>query len=317
VVATGDRVIRETVLPGAILTRVAASHIRVGTFQYARATGDLDLLRRLTDHAIARHHPDAATPLEFYEAVLETQAGLVAQWMHVGFIHGVMNTDNMAVSGESIDFGPCAFMDFYEPATVFSSIDHGGRYAYGNQPSIAQWNLARFAEALLPLLADDVEAAAAKATEALQTFPDRFLGHWQRGMLAKLGLGSADEDEELVNDLLKTMHVQGDDYTGTFRTLARVARGEEEPKPAYAEWVARWRALAPDAAAMDRVNPVYIPRNHLVEDALTQATVGDLAPLHRLLDAITDPFAERPGLEAYAQPGPDEFGDRYVTFCGT
>jgi serine/tyrosine/threonine adenylyltransferase len=336
VVATGEDVLRETVLPGAVLARVAASHIRVGTFQYAALNGGPPLVRRLADHAIARHHPHAAEAgnpyLAFYESVIDTQASLVAQWMLVGFIHGVMNTDNMAISGETIDYGPCAFMDAFDPVTVFSSIDHGGRYAYGNQPHIAQWNLARLAEALLPVIDDDTDAAVAAATEALHTFPERFHRSWSAGMRAKLGLTEADElTGALVDDLLTLLHEQAVDYTSAFRGLSGWLRGEAAPVRAlFAEpgafdaWAARWReqlsheASDPDrvAAAMDRVNPVYIPRNHHVEDALAAATAGDLGPFDRLLDVLARPFDERPGLEAYAGPAPASWGS-YRTFCGT
>ena len=337
VVATGDQVARETMLPGAVLTRVAASHLRVGTFEYAARRPDPDLVRRLADYAIARHHPaarDADNPyLAFFELVAEAQASLVAQWMLVGFIHGVMNTDNMAVSGETIDYGPCAFMDAYDPATVFSSIDQGGRYAYGNQPPIAQWNLARLAETLLPLLAEDQEEAIAVATQALHAFPERYGEHWRRGLRAKLGLpGAQEEDVALMEDLLGLMQAHETDFTMCFRALSADVRGDasearmlfsDEPE-AYDAWAARWRARLADegsepeavAGGMDRVNPIYIPRNHLVEDALTQATVGDMAPFERLMDVLARPFDERPGLEAYAAPAPSSYGP-YRTFCGT
>ena len=229
VVATGEQVARERLLPGAVLTRVAASHIRVGTFQYAAANGGEALVRRLADYAIARHHPDVAEAhdpyLTFFERVLGAQAELVAQWMLVGFIHGVMNTDNMAVSGETIDYGPCAFMDAYDPATVFSSIDQFGRYAYGNQPAIAQWNLARLAETLLPLIDPDTDAAIAKATEVLNTFPDRYRRAWARGMRAKLGLPDRD-DRALVEDLLGLL--AGVDFTTFFRALSGSLRGDAD-----------------------------------------------------------------------------------------
>jgi uncharacterized protein YdiU (UPF0061 family) len=313
------------VLPGAVLARVAASHIRVGTFQYAAMNGGAPLVRRLADHAIHRHHPEAAEAenpyLALYERVIETQASLVAQWMLVGFVHGVMNTDNMAISGETIDYGPCAFIDAFDPATVFSSIDHGGRYAYGNQPHIAAWNLARLAEALLPLIDDDQDAAVAAATRHLETFGERFHRHWSAGMRAKLGLADAGEiSDALVTDLLNLLHEHRADYTSSFRALSASLRGD--PAPAFLDaWMERWRAeLAGDpaevAAAMDRVNPVYIPRNHVVEEALAAATAGDLAPFHRLLDVLARPFDERPGLEAYAEPAPAGCGP-YRTFCGT
>ena len=331
VVATGGEVARETLLPGAVLVRVAASHIRVGTFEYAASQGDVELVRRLADHAIARHHPHAAEDdepyLAFFAAVADAQASLIARWMHVGFVHGVMNTDNMAVSGETIDYGPCAFMDAYDPATVFSSIDHGGRYAYANQPPIAQWNLARLAETLLPLLHDDPGAAHAAATGVLQSFPDRYLAYWRAGMRAKLGL--AGDAGALADDLLALLQQQRVDFTRCFRALSLAARGDAQPArslftdpSAFDAWSDRWLAALPAdresaADAMDRVNPVYIPRNHLVEEALTAATAGDLEPLEQLLAALAAPFDERPGLERYSTPAPPDFGCDYRTFCGT
>jgi uncharacterized protein YdiU (UPF0061 family) len=338
VVATGDQIVRETLLPGALLVRVASSHLRVGMFQYASASDDPTLLRRLADHAIARHHPHAAEApnryLALYEAVLDAQARLVAQWLLVGFIHGVMNTDNMTISGETIDYGPCAFMDAYDPATVFSSIDHGGRYAYGNQPAIAQWNLARLAEALLPLIDDDAEAAVAAATDVLQRFPDRFGEAWRAGMRAKLGLEQpAPDDDALFDALLALMHAQRADHTSTYRALATALRSDSSPLHAlFADdiggidaWVTTWRERVADnardlyatAAAMDRVNPRYIARNHLVDAALAAATAGDLGPVRALLDVLADPFTERPGLDSYASPAPHDFARGFRTFCGT
>jgi uncharacterized protein YdiU (UPF0061 family) len=337
VVATGEHVAREGMLPGAVLTRVASSHLRVGTFEYAARLRDQELLRRLADHAIARHYPDVAddahTYTAFYERVVEAQASLVARWMLVGFIHGVMNTDNMTISGETIDYGPCAFMDQYDPATVYSSIDHGGRYAYGNQPSIAQWNLARLGETLLPLLDDDADAAVAAATDVLVSFTDRFRVHWQEGMRAKLGLASiADDDQQLFDDLLDLMRQHKVDYTSLFRALASLLRDDTEglraivgDADAFGPWIDRWQArLAGEsrprdavAAAMDEVNPVYIPRNHLVEEALDAATAGDLEPFERLLTVVTHPFEAGPGLERYAEPAPGSFSRYYQTFCGT
>ena len=334
VVATGSPVNRETVLPGAVLARVAASHLRVGSFQYASAvsqsTGNVDLLRRLADHAIARHHPGAAEAerpyLALLEAVRDVQAELIARWMLAGFVHGVMNTDNMTISGETIDYGPCAFMESFDPATVFSSIDSWGRYAYGNQPSIGLWNLARFAEALLPLLGTDAEQAIALAEESLGAFPRRYEDCWSAGMRAKLGVPDAPADvvAPLVEELLTQMQHSQVDHTSFYRGLSSAARGDAEPVrgefidlAAFDDWVARWRALGPDADAMDRVNPVYIPRNHLVEEALTAGTAGDLAPLERLLEAVRSPFDERAGLQRYAEPGQKEFSSSFQTFCGT
>ena len=339
VVATGEYISRETPLPGAVLTRVAASHLRVGSFQFAAASGDLDLLARLTRHAIDRHHPqaaDAANPaLALFDAVVDVQAALVAKWMLVGFIHGVMNTDNMTISGETIDYGPCAFMDRYDPATVFSSIDHHGRYAYGNQPVVAQWNLARLAEALLPLMADSVERAVPLATEVLQSFNERFDGHWNAGMRAKLGLPETAADpaatEALLDDLLAMLQAQRVDTTSFFRAMSGAVRGDDaavrslfSDSAAFDEWVAQWRlersadTRPADAVAdaMDRVNPIYIPRNHLVEVALAAATAGDMGPFTTLLEVVSNPFVERSGFERYTQPAADG-GVPYQTFCGT
>jgi uncharacterized protein YdiU (UPF0061 family) len=325
VVATGERVLREEgPLPGAVLCRVAASHLRVGTFQYAAATGDRDLLRALADHALARHHPDAAGTahpyLEFYRRVVDVQARLVARWMLVGFVHGVMNTDNTTISGETIDYGPCAFMDAFDPATVFSSIDHSGRYAYGNQPAIVQWNLARLGETLLPLIDENVEAAVEAATAVLGEFAGSYTRNWDEGMAAKLGL--QEPAPELVNDLLELMRAQRVDFTTFFRALS-AGKGRAlfvEPEP-FDAWAARREALLSAdrdeiAAAMDRVNPVYIPRNHRVEEALTAATGGDLTPFRRLVEVVSRPYEEGSGLEEYAEPAPAGCAP-HVTYCGT
>ena len=331
VVATGRSVRRETLLPGAVLARVASSHLRVGSFQYAAATGNLDLLRRLADHAIGRHHPGAAESdspyLALFEAVIAAQAALVAQWMLVGFIHGVMNTDNMTISGETIDYGPCAFMEAFDPATVYSSIDDRGRYAYGNQPVVAEWNLARLAEALLPLRSDDQEQAIALAVEALGGFRRQYSEAWSAGMRTKLGLPAGLDDAvltPLVDELMTLLQANHVDHTTFFRHLGSGARGDTEPTrgsfldlAAFDAWAERWRAHGPDAEAMDRVNPVYIPRNHLVEEALAAATAGDLAPFERLVEVVIAPFEERPGLERYAAGAPEDFGATYRTFCGT
>jgi serine/tyrosine/threonine adenylyltransferase len=332
VVATGRPVRRETILPGAVLARVASSHLRVGSFQFAAATGDTGLLRRLADHAIARHHPGAAQAeqpyLALFEGVVAAQAALVARWMLVGFVHGVMNTDNMTISGETIDYGPCAFMEAFDPATVYSSIDEDGRYAYGNQPAVAEWNLARLAEALLPLLHEDLGQAVELAVVSLGRFRSDYATVWSAGVRAKLGLPEhLDKGDDgvlpLVEELLALLQAGHVDHTSFFRVLSRAARGHTEPAralfldlAAFDAWVEGWRALAPDAALMDRVNPVYIPRNHLVEEALGAATEGDGRLLGRLLEAVTTPFDERPGLERYAAPAPDDSG-AYRTFCGT
>ena len=325
VVATGDSVMRETVLPGAVLSRVAASHLRVGTFQYASVHHGTAMVQRVADCAIARHYPHlAAQPgryLGLLDAVMQAQAELVARWMLVGFIHGVMNTDNTTISGETIDYGPCAFMDQFDPATVFSSIDHNGRYAYGNQPSIIQWNLARLAETLLSLIDSDGERSVELATGVIHQFVERFNDAWLGGMRAKLGLESADEgDTKLVNDLFSLLHEQRSDFTGFFRGLSAF-----DAPPAFEGWMARWLQRMGDEArnpsdvamGMDAVNPIYIPRNHLVEEALAAASEReDLEPLHRLLQAVSKPFEEREGFERYAQPDPNS-SDGYQTFCGT
>lgn len=331
VVATGRQVRRDGMLPGAVLARVASSHLRVGSFQYARATENLDLLRRLADHAISRHYPHAAEAknpyLALFGSVVSAQAELVARWMLVGFVHGVMNTDNMTISGETIDYGPCAFMDAFHPAAVYSSIDVSGRYAYANQPVLAEWNLARLAEAMLPLIDQDQEKAVAPAVEVLGGFRGQYSKSWSGGMKRKLGLGgggeSADDASALVDDAIAILKDGPVDYTLFFRNLGKAARGDLRPVrgmvldlAAFDAWAERWQAMKPDADLMDSVNPVYIPRNHLVEEALSAATEGNLAPLQQLLEAIGAPFTERPGLERYAEGAPEDFGN-YMTFCGT
>jgi serine/tyrosine/threonine adenylyltransferase len=327
VVTTGERILRDRALPGAVLCRVAASHVRVGSFQYAAATSDPALLRRLADHAIARCHPAAAGAadpyLDLFRRVVDAQAELVARWMLVGFVHGVMNTDNMTVSGESIDFGPCAFLDAFDPTAVFSSIDHAGRYAYGNQPAAAHWNLARLAEALLPLVNERDETAVSAATEVLAGFSARFEQAWEAGMAAKLGL--LVPDRPLTTDLLELMHDQKVDYTGFFRALSAGTARElfTDPVP-FDTWLARRAALLPadpadlatTTAAMDLVNPLYIPRNHKVEEALGAATAGDMAPFLRLVDLVSQPFEERLGGQDLASPAPSGNAP-YVTYCGT
>jgi uncharacterized protein YdiU (UPF0061 family) len=336
VVATGDDIARESMLPGAVLARVAASHLRVGTFQYAAAHDDAELLARLADHAIARHYPDSAAHanpyLAFFEHVVDAQASLVARWMLVGFVHGVMNTDNVTISGETIDYGPCAFMDTFDPATVFSSIDRTGRYAYGHQPQMTQWNLARLAEALLPLLSTDADAAVQLATGVLQSFPDRYSRRWADGMRAKLGLLDEQRgDTDLFNAVLALLHAHRVDYTSFFRSLSTAVRGDSAPTRALFDdatildaWMVDWlERLSSDgssaptrADAMDRANPAYIARNHLVEEALGAAAGGDLVPFRSLLDVLAHPFDERPRLERYAMPAPAAFAG-YQTFCGT
>jgi uncharacterized protein YdiU (UPF0061 family) len=319
VVTTGRTVQRETELDGAVLARVAASHLRVGSFQYVAAAGEFDVLRRLADHAISRHYPAAAHAdnpyLTLLDSVIAAQAELIARWMLVGFIHGVMNTDNMTISGETIDYGPCAFMDAFDPKTVFSSIDSWGRYAYGNQPAIAVWNLTRFAEALLGLIDDDQDRAIELVTASLQQFPDLYSAAWSAGMRGKLGLSGEVEDvavRQLSEELVELLTSERVDYTSFFRRLAAGA-----VEPAFAAWATRWRSMDPDVQAMQRVNPVYLPRNHLVEEALNAATAGDLEPFERLLRVITSPYDERAGFERYAEPAPDDFGRCFQTFCGT
>ncbi|MBO6782767.1 MAG: YdiU family protein [Alphaproteobacteria bacterium] len=337
-VATGEPVYRETALPGAVLTRVSASHLRVGTFQFFAARQDFDKVRQLSDYAIARHHPaarDAENPyLAFFEAVADVQAELVAQWMSIGFIHGVMNTDNMTISGETIDYGPCAFMDAYAPETVFSSIDTHGRYAYGNQPPILAWNLARLAECLIPLVDDDRDTAVEILTEAANKVAGKFQAAWLARMRAKIGLvDEVDGDEELVHDLLDAMHSGGADFTLTFRRLSAAVRGDLDPlRELFSDtakldaWLPRWQeriepsgasADAPTADKMDRVNPVYIPRNHKVEEALEAAVErSDLGPVKSMLDVVTRPFEDVDGQDDYATPGP-KLAAPYQTFCGT
>lgn len=331
VVTTGEPVYRATVLKGAVLTRVAASHIRVGTFQYLAARQDIPNLRVLADYAIDRHYPNLADAprkyLAFFRAVMERQAALVAQWQAVGFIHGVMNTDNMAISGETIDYGPCAFMNAYDPDTVFSSIDHAGRYAYGNQPRIAHWNLARLVEALLPLLDSNEEQAIALATEALHEFPALFERYWLAGMRKKLGLETEEADDlELIQSLLDWMHQSRVDFTRTFRDLSsgEVLDCDPYQDPDFLRWHSRWRhrlrhegrsATVIDAA-MRSVNPAVIPRNHRVEEALAAAADrDDLSVLLQLLTVLASPYDAEADTSPYRDPPADDAN--YRTFCGT
>jgi serine/tyrosine/threonine adenylyltransferase len=329
-VATGEAVYREAPLPGAVLTRVAASHIRVGTFQFFAARGDTAQVNALADYTIARHYPDVAGAanryLALFDGVIARQCRLIAQWMGLGFIHGVMNTDNMTLSGETIDYGPCAFMEGYAPGTVFSSIDQTGRYAYANQPLILGWNLARLAETLLPLFDADETRAVDLANDRLTSIAGHYRAAWVDVMRAKLGLDGADDmDGPLADDLLAAMAGQGADWTLTFRRLGTAAASDATMlAPLFADatalkaWLPRWQArLAPDAvASMDAANPAIIPRNHMVEDALAAATTGDMAPFEGLLAAITDPFTEVPGNERYSLPAPHGLAP-YVTYCGT
>ncbi len=361
VVATGEPVYREQVLPGAVLTRVAASHIRVGTFEYVAARQEPAQTRALADYTINRHYPELLTLhpageparyLALLQAVVQAQADLVAQWMTVGFIHGVMNTDNMTLSGETIDYGPCAFLEAYEPQTVFSSIDTQGRYAFGNQPRMAQWNLARLAETLIPLLGEDPEAAVALLSPVIDGFADRFHRALLRGQRAKLGLtlslggpdamGALDEaDTALANDWLALLHTQKADFTLAHRHLADAAEGHEAPlraalpdAGALDPWLARWRARCANgdassglseadaarrrALALRAVNPVIIARNHRVEEALQAASADDdLQPFEHLLQALIKPFDESQQNSRYAEPAPAAVTACYRTFCGT
>ena len=348
VVATGEPVRRERPLPGAVLTRVAASHLRVGTFEFVSSRGDGQALQRLADYAIARHDPDLVDAPDRYLGLLTRvaarQAELIAQWMNVGFIHGVMNTDNMTISGETIDYGPCAFMEAYDPETVFSSIDEGGRYAYGNQPAIARWNLARLAESLLPLIVADASEAAvqegvAQATEVIDAFPALYEAALWRGQRAKLGLSIQAADTEaadaaMLQEWYRLLQEHAVDFTLAWRRLADAAEGQPERlRGLFAEpqavdaWLARWQqrcalegaeAQATRAAAMRRVSPWVIARNHRVEEALSVATErGDLDPFDGLMDALQRPFEETPENAAYGDPAPAAVTAGYRTFCGT
>ena len=331
VVTNGNQVYRETALPGAILTRVASSHIRVGTFQFAALKHDKDITQALLDYTIKRHYPEIEEkqnkPLALLEAVVKNQAALVTHWMRVGFIHGVMNTDNMALSGETIDYGPCAFIDTYDPGTVFSSIDHMGRYAYANQPAIVQWNIARLAETLLPLLDANIEKAKELAEEAINGFGALYKENSLSMLRAKVGLfGKHKEDEKLITDLLDWMQKEGADYTNTFLDLTHETppKGEPYNTCAFKEWYSRWQArvaknkqsLDSSLALMRTSNPVVIPRNHKVEQVLNAATNGDLHPLKDLLATLQAPYKYNSNLKPYqSPPTPEE--KVCQTFCGT
>lgn len=336
-IATGETVLRQGALKGAVLTRIASSHIRVGTFQYFAVREDVEALRILADYTIARHDPEAAKAdapyLALLEGVIRRQALLVAEWMGIGFIHGVMNTDNMTISGETIDYGPCAFMDTFHAGQVYSSIDRGGRYAFGNQAMIAQWNLAQFAQCLLPLLSEDRKAAIEIAQAAIDRFPELWLAEWLKIMRAKLGLGSVeDADQKLIDDLLARMAKGRADFTLTFRLLAEAVETDAENGPRklftdaadFDAWAAEWRqrlqreGTTPETARerIRAANPLFIPRNHLVEEALSAANAGDLAPFETLLDVLSAPFEDQEGRERYATPpAPEEIV--FQTFCGT
>lgn len=348
VVATGDTVYRGEPLPGAVLTRIAASHIRVGTFEYFARRGGVEAVQQLLDYTVARHDPalvgQPQAALAFLQAVALRQATLVAQWLNVGFIHGVMNTDNMTISGETIDYGPCAFMEAYDPQTVFSSIDEHGRYAYANQPNIAQWNLARLAETLIPFLHADSEQAVTLATDVINRFPATFQQQRLQGLRAKLGLQHAaaelnPRDLSLAEDWLSLLHTHQVDFTLAWRRLADAAGGKEAglrdlfvPDPALDHWLQRWQQRCAEedgnadpacaaqgrAQAMRRANPWLIPRNHRVEEALAAASDhGDLKPFQQLLAALQQPYEETPACARYAEPAPTEVTACYRTFCGT
>ncbi|HYH06999.1 MAG TPA: YdiU family protein [Thermoanaerobaculia bacterium] len=330
-VTTGEPVFREDVLPGAVLTRVASSHIRVGTFQYFAARRDVEGVRLLADHVLARHYPEAAETDRPYHALLaavvEAQATLIADWLLVGFIHGVMNTDNMSIAGETIDYGPCAFLDEYDAGKVFSSIDRHGRYAFGNQPSIGGWNLSRLAECLLPLFAEDANAAVAEAQEILDAYGPAFEHRYHTGLRRKIGLTTTqDDDMQLVLELLETMHAQKADFTLTFRRLCDAAESadHDEALGSLREWLPRWRKrleqepIEPHAraTAMRLVNPAFIPRNHRVEAVIQAALDDDFAPFEELLAVVTRPYEEQPAFAEYTQP-PEENQRVLQTFCGT
>jgi uncharacterized protein YdiU (UPF0061 family) len=337
-VASGEPVFRETALPGAILTRVASSHIRIGTFQFFSAREDIEAVRQLADHVIARHYPDAAKQerpcLALLEMVIARLAQLIATWQQFGFIHGVMNTDNMLLSGETIDYGPCAFMEAHNPAAVFSSIDRGGRYAYQNQPPIAQWNVMWLAQALAPLIDADETTAVALAREALGKFVDLYRNHYELGMLAKIGLmQQSSENLELLNELLELMTQSAADHTLTFRRLSEIVSdalpesarvGERYPLPeALSPWIEKWRVrltregnAVEQQLAMLAKNPVFIARNHLVEQAIQAGNTDDFQPFNQLVDVLASPFTFKPELARYAMPAqPEEAVTR--TFCGT
>jgi uncharacterized protein YdiU (UPF0061 family) len=336
-VTTGETVRRETPLPGAVLTRVAASHLRVGTFEFFAARGETGKVRQLADYAIDRHFPELTGTdnryLGLLRSVRDRQAETLAKWMLVGFVHGVMNTDNMTISGETIDFGPCAFIDTYDPAAVFSSIDAQGRYSYGNQPLMARWNIARFSETLIPLIDSDNEKASAAAMDEVNAFAHHYLEFWLRGMRLKLGLFTQEDDDiDLINELYTAMNGQNVDFTQFFRALSKTDTGQMdvlrnffEDSGKFDQWHVKWQERATREAiptdvrvsAMNRVNPIYIPRNHRVEEALAAAVQdADFSRFERLLNVLSKPFDERQGLDDYAQPAPGGFGP-YKTFCGT
>ncbi len=331
VIKTGEDVIRESILQGAILTRVASSHIRVGTFQYALISKNKSDLKTLFDYTLKRHYPNIkkseSPAVDLLKVVLEKQINLICNWMRIGFIHGVMNTDNMTISGETIDYGPCAFMDKYDPGTVFSSIDHLGRYAYSNQPRIAKWNLDRFAESLLPLINNDSKVAIEIATEVLKEFPEKYKKKWLEMMKKKLGLVGDDlNDEQLIIELLSWMHKNKADYTNTFCYLMKEYKQKNEVynEKQFILWKKKWEdrikinnnSQEKSLKIMRKVNPLVIPRNHLIEDALKQATeMNDLNKVHKLLKVLQNPYSSISTTSVYQSTPPLE--ENYVTYCGT
>ncbi len=330
-VTTGDAVYRQDAQAGAIITRVASSFIRIGTFEYFRATGSQDSLKQLADYVIQRHYPLAAQAenpyLQLLEEVIRAQASLVARWMQVGFIHGVLNTDNVSICGDTLDYGPCAFMDKFEPMTVFSSIDRDGRYAYGNQPNITRWNLTRFAECLLPLIDKDLKSSVKKAESSLDTYSTLYEGYWQKGMMAKIGITNPNtNDRLLLEQLLNEMTAHNLDFTSCFRSLA-VSLNDDSNTEGHplADWIHQWQlrlgaqdsSLATVAANMNAVNPIYIPRNHLVEEAISAAqTDSDYTPMEDLMAVLAQPYTSVPGKERYSE-APSIENSSYQTFCGT
>ncbi|MFK8028470.1 MAG: YdiU family protein [Gammaproteobacteria bacterium] len=336
-VSTGELIMRERPIPGAVITRVAKSHIRIGTFEFFTSRGETEKTRQLADYVITRHYPDLAESenpyLGLLQAVCDAQALLISKWMLIGFVHGVMNTDNMTISGETIDYGPCAFIDSYDPAAVYSSIDTQGRYALQNQPPIAQWNLARLAETLLRLIDHDQERAVELATTVLNKFPEKYSEYWLQGMRNKLGLQQAHEgDLVLVNDLLAELHEYNVDYTNFFRDLSNVVLSDNKASHIYfantmkfEQWLSRWRQRLADeqisgeesVLLMNQVNPKYIPRNHIVEEVIEAAMLNeDYSQFESLIEVLSDPYRDQPGKDHYAQSAPKEFGP-YKTFCGT
>lgn len=329
VITTGRKVQREMVMPGAVLVRVASSHIRVGSFQYANISGGVDLSRRLADHVIMRHFPqlsgEAGAEVEpspqlysaMFELIMQAQADTAAKWMRLGFVHGVLNTDNTLVSGETIDYGPCAFMERYRDDAVFSSIDHQSRYMFANQPVILGWNLARLVETLIPLLGETPDEGMEQAQHIMGTYNDRYQEAFHKEMALSLGLDpSLDGVSQLVKDYLELLRTHSPDLTTMNRTLSDWNSNSVAPE-GFEDWTQRWLGHDPDVTAMQQINPVYIPRNHLVEAALEQAVAGEWAAFHELLARVLNPFDRKPGSESFEQPSPDGFEEDYMTFCGT